>query len=247
MASPNAGAGSNGARPKAPTSTSRSTRSPCPAAKRAATAPPRPRPTSTGGSGQVCVEQLAQPGQHPVGTQRAGRGRRGAVAGQVGGDHPVGGGQAGDDPLPEGGELARAVQQDQRRAVAALQHGGGDGGQLQAPFGDGDAGQQPPAGVVGGCAGRGPRAPAGRLPIGVLLVCGVALALARPTLGRGGRPVIEGTTHQRPAGSVGAFTHRRGARGHHRDVGGADGWGFRRAGARRPRRWRRPARPPRAW
>jgi len=98
------------------------------------------------------LEQLAQPGQHAVGVQGAGRGGRGAVAGQVGGDHPVGGGQAGEDPQPHGGELARAVQQDQGRAVAALQHGGGDAGQLQAPLGDGEAGQQPPAGV-GGRAG----------------------------------------------------------------------------------------------
>jgi hypothetical protein len=85
------------------------------------------------------------------------------VAGQVGGDHAVGGGQLGDDPQPEGGELARAVQQDHRWAVAALQDGGGDAGELEVAFADGDAGQQSLAdGVVvrdvggGGCHGRAP-------------------------------------------------------------------------------------------
>ena len=55
-------------------------------------------------------------------------------AGQVGRDHAVRRDESGDDLQPVGGVRARAVQQDQRRAVAALQHRGRDAGQLQPPL-----------------------------------------------------------------------------------------------------------------
>ena len=82
------------------------------------------------------LDQLAEPREHAVGVQRAVGHLRGAVAGQVGSDHAMGRHQLRDHPHPLGRELARAVQEDDRRAVAALQHGGRDAGQLQPSLGD---------------------------------------------------------------------------------------------------------------
>jgi hypothetical protein len=69
---------------------------------------------------------------------------------------------------------------------------------------------------------------------GTVLLLGVG-CLAAPTLRSGAGPVIAETTHERPAGRrvLSPTAHGRGQ--------------VRRAGAGRPRRWRRPATAPRAW
>ena len=89
------------------------------------------------------LDQLAEPREHALGVQRAVRHLRGAVARQVGGDDAMGRHEARDHAHPMGGVPRRAVQQDDRRAVAALQHGGRDAGQLQPSLRDRQPRQQP--------------------------------------------------------------------------------------------------------
>jgi hypothetical protein len=64
------------------------------------------------------------------------------MAGQVGGDHPVGPDQLGDHLQPAFGELPGAVQQHDRRAVAALQHRGRVAGQGQPSLAHRSPGEQ---------------------------------------------------------------------------------------------------------
>ena len=64
------------------------------------------------------------------------------MPGQIGDHDPVRGRELGDHPHPVRGVARGPVEQDDRRAVAALQHGGGDAGQLDPPLGEGKAGEQ---------------------------------------------------------------------------------------------------------
>ena len=74
---------------------------------------------------------------------------RGAVAGQVGRDHAVAcATSAVEHAHPVRRVGAGPVQQHQRRAVAALQHGGRDAGDVQPPLGDREAGEQALGGRV---------------------------------------------------------------------------------------------------
>ena len=94
------------------------------------------------------LDQLAEPCEHAIGVERAVSHLRGSVTRQVGGDHAVGRHQIRDHPHPLGRVLSRAVQQHDRRAVTAFQHGGRDAGQFQPSLRDGHPGQQPFASVL---------------------------------------------------------------------------------------------------
>ena len=179
-------------------------------AKRAAIAPPSPCPTSTGGDGQVCsISSPSHPSTRSVSSWPSATseapwpGRSGATTRWVAT-------RSRDHPQPEGRELARAVQQDHRRAVTALQHGGRDAGQLQLPLGDGDPGQQPLASVR---RRAGPAAPlglsahrAGWSARDLVMACSSLVEVVRssgPTLELARMPGIGGTTQLPPEGRRG--------------------------------------------
>jgi hypothetical protein len=85
------------------------------------------------------------------------------VAWQVRCHDPVRADEAGDHAQPVGGVPTGPVEQDHRRAVAALQ----DGGRAQPPLGDREAGDQRPARIVNvgfEHADHAPTRPLPRLP-----------------------------------------------------------------------------------
>jgi hypothetical protein len=100
-------------------------------------------PHQYGWRGAGLLDQLAEPRDHAIGVQGAVGHRRDSVARQVGGNHTMGRRQVRDHPYPLRGMLAWAVQKHHRRTVSALQHDGGNTGQLQPSFRDGHPRQQP--------------------------------------------------------------------------------------------------------
>ena len=67
---------------------------------------------------------------------------------EVGGDDPVHSDQPRYHPHPLAGELARAMQKDDRPPIAALEDGGLDAGQGQPPLGGGNPSEQPIARIA---------------------------------------------------------------------------------------------------
>ena len=147
-AAPNSGVGSNGARPSASTSTSALSRSPRSQAKRAAIAAAEGVPDQRRRRRAGALDQVAEPGEHPAGVERAVQHLGAALAGQVRRDHAMAGHQLREHAHPVGGAAARPVEQHERRALAALEHGGGDPGQQDLVLRRGDLGQQPPSCVL---------------------------------------------------------------------------------------------------
>jgi hypothetical protein len=94
------------------------------------------------------VDQLVEPRQDRAGVESGVTNRRGAVAREVGDDDPVGPDQVRNNPDPDGCELTLAVQQHDRRAVTAFQHGGGHTRQHQLPLGHRHGVQQLVASLV---------------------------------------------------------------------------------------------------
>ena len=88
-----------------------------PRSRRRARSPPAP-----GGDGQVRSISSSSQASDALGVERAAAHLGGALARQVGRDHAVRRHEVGDHPQPVGRVRARAVQQHQRRAVAALEH-----------------------------------------------------------------------------------------------------------------------------
>ena len=88
-------------------------------------------------------DQLVDPGQHPFGVERRTARGRGAVLGQVGRDHVVAGDERRHRPQPLGSELARPVQEHQRRPLAPFEHCGAHPGQLQPALGHRHTLEQP--------------------------------------------------------------------------------------------------------
>ena len=202
----------------------------------------RETPDQSGRRWACPLDQLGEPFAQARGGQRAIGRLRSTVTRKVGGDHSMGPRQLRDDAHPDGCELTQAVQQDDWRAVTALQHGGREAGQLQPSLGEGARGQQPLTGVLpsetlSAIGALGPPADCCHV-VGSGSGHGVLLAHSRGpplrcALARKAR--IGGTTH-RSTVAVGSF--RQGPR-EHRVV--------RRDGARTRRRWPQRARARRAW
>ena len=105
-------------------------------------------------SERVCDQRRRLVAGHPQQRAEPGRERRGvepvdrlrlAEPGQVGHDHAVALGEPGDDGRPDRpAALDPAVQEDQRRAVAGLDHRGRGPGEVEPPLGDRQPGQHPP-------------------------------------------------------------------------------------------------------
>ena len=143
----NAGAGENGASPRASTSTSRPTRPGSVAANRAAIAPPSACPASAGGAAHVASTSSREPAQDERRVELGARGQGRALAREVRRDHPVVPGERGQDAPPVDGSPARPVQQHERRAAPAFQHGGLDPGERHPPAAHRDVGEQAALGL----------------------------------------------------------------------------------------------------
>ena len=142
------GGGRNRASPCVSTSTSRSIRSLCSIANRAARAPPGPLPDQHGRDRTGLPDELVKPRQDGLGIGRTVGHLGRPETGQVRCDDPVGRQELRDHPHPHGRELP--LQEDDRWAVTAFQHGGGHPGHLHASLGDGQAGQESLTRVVTG-------------------------------------------------------------------------------------------------
>ena len=92
------------------------------------------------------LDQLVKPSQDAVDIAKTVGQLRSPETGQVSCDDTVGPDQLRDHPHPHGRELP--LQQHDRWAVTAFQHGGGHPGQLQPSLGDGQPRQQALAGVL---------------------------------------------------------------------------------------------------
>ena len=122
-AMPNPGAGAKGTRPSVSTSTMPRTRSPRSPAKRAAMAPPSAWPASTGGDGQVCsISSSIHSSTRPASSGPSATSQP-PCPGKVGSDHAMRARKRRHHRGPVCCVGAGPVQQDQRRALAALDAG----------------------------------------------------------------------------------------------------------------------------
>ena len=172
-------------RPSASTSTSRPIRSPAVGGEagrdRAAERVPDQRRRRRAGA----LDQRAEPGDHALGVERPPATSEAPWPGRSGAITRWRRRQLRDHAHPVGRVAARPVQQDDRRAVAALQHGGRDAGQLQPPLRDRES--RPAAA----------RARPSVAAAAVIAVSSSSLRGHRATAARGARPRFRGTTQLR--------------------------------------------------
>ena len=93
------------------------------------------------------VDELGEPAQDELRVELGAGGQGRALAREVRRDHPVAPGERGQDAPPVDGSPARPVQQHERRAAPALQHGGLDPGERHPPAAHRDVGEQAALGL----------------------------------------------------------------------------------------------------